>query len=434
MGLPSADGRLGLRILKDLLKGGSILGALSAMREGLGDAFQIKFAGFKPVVLSGPKHGRRILVKERDKFAWRNESDPVTSLLRHGFLVVDDEEHDKLRQIIEPALTRKHVHDHVAMMVGYSEQVMSRWPTEGTVDMLVEMRKVSLLILIKSLFGVDITDRMESLWPHVLGVIKYVSPGPWIVLPWKKRFGFKRNIREMDSFLFETIQSARNTTGERSEPTLLDDLISAGLNDDTIRDQMLTLLIAGHDTNTAHLAWTLYELGAHTDTKSKVVEEVTSILGSDRPSKESIDRLEYLGMVINESLRLHPPIHVSNRKSKCPFHVNGSTVPENTRTMFSIYLTQREGEHWDQPDTFMPERFESGNKRTPFSFLPFGGGPRNCIGAIYAQVEAKVVLACVLQSFEIELAEKNVGEHMGATLEPKPGVTMSVRKRMPQLS
>jgi cytochrome P450 len=141
--------------------------------------------------------------------------------------------------------------------------------------------------------------------------------------------------------------------------------------------------------------------------------------------------MTYLGQVIDETMRLYPPIHIGNRIAATELHYDGHRIPAGTRVVYSIYLTHRHEAHWSDPERFDPERFgpQAGQKPPPYAYLPFGGGPRNCIGAAFAQVEGKVVLSRIIQNFELTLTGNKVHPHMGATLEPRPGVMMHVRPR-----
>ncbi len=151
------------------------------------------------------------------------------------------------------------------------------------------------------------------------------------------------------------------------------------------------------------------------------------------PSQDEISHLAYTDQVIKEALRLYPPIHVGNRRADTDVTVQGYDVPEGTRVMYSIYLSHRDKNHWENPTEFCPARFDrnSEDKQPPFTYVPFGGGPRNCIGAAFAQIEAKVVISRLLQTFDFELLNGDeIKPHMGATLEPRPGVTMRVTRRV----
>ena len=437
--LPTASNEAGLQILKGLLRERSLLAALSLMRQYVGRSFQITLPGFRPAVFTSPEANRQILVSERHKLLWRPKSDPVTNLLRHGVLVVDGEEHDELRGQMEPYLQRRYVIPHIPAFWGYTGQVITPWRDGEQRDMLVEMRRVALLILFGTLFNVDFTHDMERMWRPILELIEYISPGMWIVLPKLPRRKYHPAMKAMDDYLYGLIRERRealaNSDGTGAPDDLLSQLVrNPEMTDDLIRDQLLTMLIAGHDTSTALLAWTLYLLGMHPEAMAKVSEEVDQVISkqTDAPDIEQVNRLHYLDQVLKEALRLYPPIHLGNRRTAEDMDVSGYHVPKDTRVMYSIYLCQRDEDSWEDPHSFCPSRFERGaeSERPPFSYLPFGGGPRNCIGAAFAQVESKVVLARLLQSFDLKLLNgEQIKPYMGATLEPRPGVMMLVKQR-----
>jgi cytochrome P450 len=234
----------------------------------------------------------------------------------------------------------------------------------------------------------------------------------------------------MDDYQFHLIRARRNA------PDRGDDLLSLlvaipGLSDDLIRDQLLTMLIAGHDTSTALLAWTLYLLGRHPEALARLQAEIDTVLGDRAPGYQELKQLHYLEQVIKESLRLYPPIHLGQRIAAADLIFQDYHIPAGTRVIYSIYLTHRDQNYWPEPARFDPERFslEKNQRQTPHTYIPFGGGVRNCIGAGFGLVEAKVVLARLIQQFELTLIEGRVHPHLGATLEPRPGVMMRIRYR-----
>jgi cytochrome P450 len=424
--LPVAKSETGLRVLKALARQRTPLAALEIMHAEIGDVFQITLPSFKPAVFVGPTYNRSVLVTNRDDYLWRTENDPVTQLLRHGLLVEDGQSHDELRALIEPVLRRRRVNHKIQAMCQYTDNILSLWVDGSDLDMLVEMRRIALLILMGALFSVDFMPDMSRMWGPILKSIKYISPGAWIIWPKIPRLGYRRALRELDEYLYGVIRRRRALPEKQGD--LLTQLIASGMTDDLIRDQMLTMLIAGHDTSTAQLAWTLYLLGCHPATMARAKDEVDRALGSQLPNEDNLSNLHFLEQVINESLRLFPPIHVGNRLAKQTQNVQDYVVPEKTRVMYSIYLSHRDTTHWQDPKRFLPERFDRSNphKRPPLTYLPFGGGPRNCIGAAFAQVESKVVLARILQVFDLKMISRDVRLNMGATLEP---VIMRVSRR-----
>lgn len=437
--LPVADEKIGLKILRALARERSLLTPLRMMHQFVGSAFRITLPGFQPAVLVGPQANRELLVTARDKFSWRVETDPVVQLLRRGILVTDNAEHDHLRAVLEPPLLRGQSVKYVAQMWDATNAVTRHWRDGETYDMLVEMRRAALLILIGCTFRADFAPEMERLWHPILRLLEYISPGLWIVSPKIPRWGYKKAIREMDAYLYGLIRERRaelaRDENARQHADLLTRLcLDETLNDDRVRDQLLTILIAGHDTGTALLAWTMYLFGTHPETMQQARAQVDEILTSrtEAPTAEQIYRLDVLDRVIKEALRLYPPIHIGNRRAVENLCVMGYEIPQDTRVMYSIYLAHRDPQYWDKPEEFCPERFHHTHdgKRPPLTYVPFGGGPRNCIGAAFSQIEAQVVLSRLLQEFDFTLLNaKQIKPHMGATLEPRPGVKMRVTRR-----
>lgn len=432
--LPVADEAVGRRALAALLRERSLLPCLEVMFEALGGAFRITLPGFRPAVFAGPEANRAILVTQRDLLRWRTPTDPVARLLRRGLLVVDGEEHAELRTLMEPTLVRGQAMGQVDTMARITRAFLGGWRQGGRYDMLEEMRRLALLILVETLFDVDFQPDLPRVWKPLLRTLKYIAPGLWILRPGMPRPGYGRAIRAMDDYLHGLIRARRAAMAAGHEPPetdLLGALVAAGLDDDRIRDQLLTMLIAGHDTSTALLAWSLYLLGAHPAVMARARAEVDAVLGDGPITAEEAGRLPYLEQVIKEALRLYPPIHVGNRRAACDHAIAGHQVCEGDRVMHSIFLTHRDPEQWEVPEAFRPERFalDERHDRPSLAYVPFGGGPRNCIGAAYARVEAKVVLAEILRAFDLTLETPRVRRWMGATLEPRPGVRMRVARR-----
>ena len=441
--LPTLTGVPGLHVLRAVMRERSLLVGLAAMHKYLGKAFQITLPGFKPIVFVGPETNRHILVNARADFVWRTESDPVVKLLRHGLLVEDGELHDCLRGVMEPTLHRAAVNGHIPAFWSCTESVTDAWADGAQVDMLVEMRKVSLLILMETMFAVDFRPEMERLWQPVLRSVSYIAPGAWLLWPGMPRPGFKKDLAKLDDYLYGIIRDRRAAYAETGE--LGGDLLSVlvghgkdggedgqGLDDDLIRDQLLTMVVAGHDTSTALLAWALYVLGSHPEALETAQAEARAILTDDPPTVEQLKQLTFLDTVIKETLRLYPPLPVGNRRAAQDTQVDGYPVPKDNRVMFPIFLAHRDPAYWDDPEAFCPARFDPsqrGSAPTAFTYVPFGAGPRNCIGATFAQVQAKAVLGKALCDFDLELLPGRVHPHMGTTLEPRPGVKMRVLRR-----
>jgi len=404
--------------------GNIILRGFEYLRSRRGDIFRLPLPGFRPIVFTGPAAVRKILVEWRHKLLWRTEPDPVVQLLGQGVLVVDGPTHDHIRGLITPWLHRRHFDGYVDTMVAQTDRVLRHWHTGETLDMVDEMRRISLLILFKTLYSTDAGADLPRLWRPILGAIDAISPGAWLLWPGKPPQPSSSELDRLDSYLFRLIDTRRRTVNPPDD--LLTHLLDSGLDDTTIRDQMLTLLIAGHDTNTALMSWTLALLGTHGDWMTAVQNEIATVLGERPPALTDLARLTQLDRVIQESLRLFPPIHLGNRLAKEPFNTLACPVDAGSRVVYSIYLTHRDPRVWPEADRFRPDRFADSHPAEPYAYVPFGGGPRNCVGAAFGKVEAAVVLARVLQRNRLRLEPGTIRPHMGATLMPRPGVRMRV--------
>jgi cytochrome P450 len=406
---------IGIRVLQAWLKSGSPLAPLQVMADEIGYLFQIPLPAFHPYVVFGPHANRAVLVTQRERLLWRN-TDPVTDLLRRGVLVVDGAEHEAYRKQMEPALHPAQLPAYAEMMIAQAKRISDRWQAGQVVDMLVESRKIALLIIFEALFSEDIAQDLPYLWQPILKAIAFISPGAWILWRRMPRPSFTAPLRQLDAYLYGLI--AKRRAGE-PRPDLLQALIEADYSDEVIRDQMLTMLIAGHDTSTALLAWVFVLLGQH----PAVMQELAAAI-------DQSEKAPFLDAVIKEALRLYPPIHIGNRRVAQPLELEEGVIPAGERLFYSIYLTHRDRRIWEAADEFRPQRFLSGRQTPPFSFVPFGGGPRACIGAAFGQLEARLVLTYLLRHFSFEpLQSERIHAHMGATLEPRPGVWMRVQPR-----
>ncbi len=283
--LPIPGAESGRQALTALRRGG-ILEALRVVRDRIGPLFRLPLPGFDPIVVSGPEANRFVLATDRERFTWRNETDPVTRLLRHGVLVEDGQSHDDLRRALSPPLHKQAVPAYLPAMAGAVDQVDAGWTSGARIDMLPQMRRITLLILVETLFGVDLGPDLDRLWKPILRLLAYISPGPWVVWPDAPRWGHRRAQREVDAYLFRLIRDRRK---DPQGHDLLTHLVrDTPLDDDAIRDQMLTMLIAGHDTTTALLAWALVLLGRHPESMARARGEVDANLAGEVPTSETL--------------------------------------------------------------------------------------------------------------------------------------------------
>jgi cytochrome P450 len=428
--IPTPSGRLALKALQTIVRTRSPLPALEVFHGELGKVFRANLPSFKPIMTAGAEWARWLLVEARESFLWKAPKDPIARLLRDGLLVADGETHDVMRRLMNPALHRNALTGYVEAMWRATDRIADQWQPDQTYDMLTEVRKIALLIVMETLFSVDFMPQIQRYWSAILHMLRYISPGLWIFWADVPRPNYRRALRRIDEYLHQIIRLRRQhlaqTGGQPND--LLGILVSAeGVSDDMVRDQMLTMIIAGHDTSTGLLSWAMYLIGAHPEAACRIRDEVDAVLGDSPPTMEHLAHLKYLDRFIDETLRLYPPAHLGSRIAAQDLTHDGYLIRKGERVTYSIYVTHRMAEYWRNPSEFCPDRFLE--KPVPYSFLPFGGGPRNCIGAAFAQVEAKVILARLAQRFIFTLLQHDVHMHMAVTLEPRPGVFMRVKRR-----
>ncbi|MDX2076870.1 MAG: cytochrome P450 [bacterium] len=427
---PRPSGQIGLKALQGIIKRKSVIGALEALYTEMGDIFRLPMPGFNPVMLVGAEANKLIANDWKNDLQWRIPNEPITILLHEGVLVTDGKQHDDIRApMVKPIMHRPMLQSYVTAMTKSAEAVMGAWQPNTDYDMLPEMRKIALLVLTSTLFDTDFTPDMERLWAGVIRAVRYISPNIWVLWRGFSRLGYNRELKKVDSYLFDLIAQKRKKSAQGTD--LIGTLIDMGWSDQLIRDQLVTMLIAGHDTSTASLAWTLYFLGKYPHIQEKVADEIKSVLGDNLPRHDQLSALPYLGAVIDEALRLYPPIHLGSRFATKELSYKGYRIKKGERILYSIYLSHRDPAYWENPNEFMPERFLGDKKpaNNAYHYLPFGKGTRNCIGLAFADVEVKVVLARLLQAYRFELVKDDVRPYMGATLEPAPHVLMRVHGR-----
>ncbi len=419
---PIPDSQAGLAALQNMLRQRTPLAALETFHARYGNAFQANLPGFSATVLSGADACRFVLSAGSDTLSWRNEKDPIAKLLDQGVLVTDGNTHDDMRRIMTPAFHRKMLSLYTEAMVWGTDVVTAKWASGETRDMLNEMRQLTLIALMKALFSIDFSQDIDPLWRPILKSLKYISPGAWLLWADVPRPGYGKALGRLDTYLYGLIAERR--AAQEQPEDFLGLLIDAGLSDALIRDQLLTMLIAGHDTCTALLAWVMLMMADHPDIQGNTQTKVRDALSSASPTLDHIKQLPELDHIVNETMRLYPPVHAGNRFAAQDLEFEGFRIPKGQRVMYSIYLTHRDATLWEDPLRFRPERFAT--KPQAFSYVPFGGGARICIGYRFAQIEAALVLARILQHWTLAPVKQKLHLHMGATLEPSPKALVRV--------
>jgi cytochrome P450 len=365
-------------------------------------------------------------------------------LLGDGLLISEGEFWRRQRRIAAPAFHSRRIADFVATMVSCTEATLARWRgTTEPFDIAAEMMALTLNIVSRTMFSTDVSGDVEAV-RRLTDIVVALKPSTTDLLglpEWFRRRrpkGYQRAITEFEALVSRFLAERRTTGIERGD--LLSMLLSArdpesseGMSNKQLRDEILTIFLAGHETTANALSWTWYLLAQHPDAEARLHDELDRVLGARMPNAADVAELKWTRMVIEESLRLYPPAHTISRTAIAEDRIGGVRVPPGALITISIYVTHRNPNLWPEPERFDPERFAPAaiGQRHRFAYLPFGGGPRICIGNGFAMTEAQVVLATIAQRYRVRLAPGHVVQPIGLiTLRPKNGIWVTLEPRM----
>jgi cytochrome P450 len=384
-----------------------------------GPVYTLRLLTSQAIVLLGPEANHHVLVSNQANFSWREGSMAnLIPLLGDGLLTIDGEFHRRSRKIMLPVFHHEHIAAALDAMVGETERAMDNWHVGDEFDLYVWTRHLALRIALRSLFGLDpdgstvrsidaarLFNEALSFYSHDLPVQWLRGPGT----PWRRMTRARRQLNEL---IYGEI-SSRRRTGERGLD-LLSLLLDASdedgtqLSDRHIRDEVMTLLFAGHDTTTSTVAFMFYELARHPHVVERLHAEQAELLAGGSPTAEQLMRgdLVELEQVMDETLRLYPPAWVGPRRSIEPFEVAGVPCPGNAPVFYSSWASHRLPDVWGDPNAFRPERFAPEAKKTipKGAYIPFGAGPRTCIGMRFGQLEIRTIASAMLSRFNYDLA------------------------------
>ncbi|HLH97632.1 MAG TPA: cytochrome P450 [Xanthobacteraceae bacterium] len=364
-------------------------------------------------------------------------------LLGQGLLISEGEFWRRQRRIAAPAFHARRVAEFITAMTACTEARLDRWRSRGApFDMANEMYELTLEIVARTMFSTNIsgdmaslrrlTDVVVALRPSLLDLLGFPQ---W--LPRPQAAAYRRAIAEFEALVARLLAERRADGRDRGD--LLSMLLAArdpetgeGMSDRQLRDEILTILLAGHETVANALSWTWYLLAQNPEAEARLHEELARVLGGRPPRFAELAELKWTGMVIDEAMRLYPPAHSIGRTALGEDHIGGLRVPPGANLTISIYLTHRNPNLWPDPERFDPTRFapEALAARHRFAYLPFGGGPRICIGNSLAIAEAKAILATIAQHYRVRLAAGRPVEPIGlVTLRPKNGVWVTLEPR-----
>jgi cytochrome P450 len=414
--------------------------ALVDLRAAFGDVVRLKVApGMQTFLVAHPAGVQHVLQDNQRNYVKSRSYRAIAELTGRGLLTSDGDHWLRHRRLAQQSFYRERLAAFVPVMADCSQRAIKRWESGDELDISAEMMRLTLTVAGETLFSTDLSGEGAAVGGAFTRVSDYVSrrldsiPG-WMTsfrypLPTLGRMRFKRGLRELDRVVYDTISRRRGREEEFDD--LLSTLATAreadepALDDHELRDEVMTFLLAGHETTANALGWTWYLLALNPDARDRLTEEIDDVLGGRTPSHDDLDRLVYTGAVVREVLRLYPPAWAVERETVEPDEIGGHVVPKGAAVMVSPFVTHRHPDFWADPETFEPDRFlQEGDARHRFAFLPFGGGRRQCIGGHFALMEATVVVATVAQRFHCELVE-------GARVETDPEITLRARFGIP---
>ena len=395
----------------------------------------VQVGGRNVVMFFRPEHARFFLVDQARSFAVAAGRDMMRRFLGDALLTTDGDIHRQQRRLVQPAFHKKRVESYAEIMTRQTEDMLDTWRPGARLDVAAALQEVTLRIVVQALFNVDLRTQSAGLSHLFTQVVEAQNPillrYSALDLPFLPYHKVVEARRQLDTFIYDLI--ARRRSAERDEGDVLSMLLQTRdeenglmLDDVGIRDQMMTLIAAGHETTSNSLAWTLYLLSRHPEIRARLLSELSSVLGGRAPTVDDLARLPYLDWVVSESMRVYPPAWTLGRTAIEPFELEGYQFPAGTRVMFSQWVIHHLTDVWGDPETFRPERWDpaTGQKPPPGAYFPFGAGPRMCIGMPFAQIEARLVLATILRRFTPELAP-------GWRVEPLPRVTLRIKHGLP---
>jgi cytochrome P450 len=420
------------------------LGVLLDAYERFGPVFTIRIFHGNSVFMIGPEANHYMLVSHPENFRWREgHMGDLIPMLGDGLLTIDGDFHRRSRRIMVPAFHHEAIAGALSTMDGEIDQALAGWRDGARVDIYYWARRLALRIAMRALFGfdpdatgarLDVARKFEQglgFWArdYFLQVIR----GP------RTPFAQMQRARsELDAVIFEEI-GRRRLSGERGQDLLsllLDAADEEGeqLNDQQIRDQVMTLLFAGHDTTTSTVAFMFYELARHPDVAAALRDEQARVLGEERPDAALLmgGELELLEMVLDETLRMYPPAWIGARKSVDAYEFAGQIVPGGAYVSYSSWVSHHLPEVFAEPFEFRPERFARERKAAlpKGAYVPFGAGSRICIGMRFGQLEIKAIASELLRRYDFTPAPGyELSTRQMPTIGPRGGLPLVVHRR-----
>jgi cytochrome P450 len=404
-----------------------------------GDVVALRFGPRRIYLVSHPDDIETILVAQNHNYIKHFALRMTPLVLGKGLLTSEGDFWLRQRRLIQPAFSRQRILSYAPLMVEAARELLADWQPGQRREILAEMMKVTLNIAARTLFGSDVSSEasavsqaLQVLQDRFLVRFNSLVPIPNF-LPTPGNLRLRRAVRQLDAILYGMIRQRRASKEQRGDLLSLllharDEVDNTGMTDRQLRDEAMTLFLAGHETTALSLSWTWFLLSQNPQAEARLAEEVQTVLGSRTVSADDYPRLPYTEAVIMESMRLYSPAYLVGRENLHACEVAGFHAPAGTTMLMSQWVVHRDSRWFDQPKQFRPERWLAGQaQRLPkYAYFPFGGGPRLCIGNTFAMLETVLVLATLAQHYRFTLAP-------GQTVEPAPTFTLRPSNGIPAI-
>ena len=417
------DTRPKSRLLSGTMReyGADPIGAMRRWRDQHGDFVPIRFGPFPAHMAYGPAEIEEVLVDRAADFRKSFGTRMLIPLLGNGLLTAEGDEWLRHRRLASPAFHRERVEGYGRTMASYAQDSVDSWTDGEIVDLHDEMTALTLRIVARTLFDNDVTARIEEVaslgtWIQDFYYLRFASLRflipTWLPTPGNRQLA--RATRRLDDVVYGIIRERRpgEDRGDLLSMLLLArDEQGVGMSERQVRDEVMTLLLAGHETTALALSWAFLLLDRNPGARDRLEAELAAVLGDGPASPDDVPALPYTQAVINETLRLYPPAYVTGREAIRDTTIGGTRIPKRHIVLISMYTTHRDPRFFPEPDAFRPERWLDGlEKRLPRgAFIPFGMGSRKCVGASFAMMEATLLLATIARRWRFELAPATSG-------------------------
>jgi cytochrome P450 len=420
------------------------LGFLTRCSREYGDVVRLRFPGTLAYLITHPDDVEHVLVKNNRNFIKDKYTREELSVLGNGLLINEGDFWRRQRRLAQPAFHRRRVEAYGETMVAFTERMLEGWKGGEVRDVHREMMRLTLEIVAKTLLDADIAGEAEDIGEAMAEIMNYFSDqgrGSFLRLlpqsvPTPGNLRYRRAVRRLDGIIYSIIEERRHSGADTGD--LLSMLLHTEDEDGNrmdprqLRDEVMTVVLAGHETTALALSWTFYLLSENSKAEAKLSAELEEVLDGRAPAVTDLPRLRYADAVIKESMRLYPPAWAIGREALGDCEIGGYHVPTKTQMFISQYVTHRDPRFFDDPDAFDPSRWHDGRTKDlpAYAYFPFGGGPRLCIGSNFARMEAVLLLATVAPRFRLEPVTGDPPvPQPSITLRPRGGIRMKLSRR-----